>query len=485
MATKILKNVSSSEDVILRDIGRVIAPNQQYVVPITELNEFIASEDTLTAIRQGKLQVGDGWTFYVNSKEGEAFFRTKFGDNAYTIKNGQLFEYTPVIVTDERTGVKGVAQFMNIQTMMRELYNTQSNPVYDPSFKPILGSNGHLEEQANRILNLEMIHSDTGWHMEEIRQGNFQRPQDILFYYGWPNSFNSGDNGWNNENVAQDMAKYGIVVLGDGVQDPGHGDYANTQIIIPRIQELNPLAKIFGYVTANQERSAFETKASQWNDLSVDGIFMDEAGYDFGVDRITFNRLVDYVHSLSSANVAFANAWNMDHVIGTADDPSYPNSTYNPNELESSLIYSDWYLLESFAVNTNAYTNGYEAKSDWAARGVKAINHRYTHGINLASVAQINNDNAEGQAYFDFTFTSAMMFSLNATGSSDHFYGAGSATVAYWTRPDVSAMGKVYADSPSVQLDQNDADVYHRYVEFGRFTVDFSDGAQTSSITKY
>mgnify|MGYP001228375831 CR=1 FL=1 len=52
---------------------------------------------------------------------------------------------------------------------------------------------------------------------ENINDFDF-RPQNILFYYGYPNSFNSLINGWVNEKVAQDMANYDIVVLGDGVE---------------------------------------------------------------------------------------------------------------------------------------------------------------------------------------------------------------------------------------------------------------------------
>lgn len=482
---KILRNTSSTDSITLKDVGKTIPAGREFEIPEKEMVNYISSQDTINAIRAGKLIVGDGYRFYSTALESECYFRTTFADDSYVIEGNGMRLYTPVLVEDPSTGVKAVAPFMNIMTIMRELYNATDNPVYKTGFKPLLGENGVIRETQERVLNLENIHSDTGWHMEEIRQGNFMRPQDILFYYGWVNSFNSGTNGWNNESVAQDMAKYGIVVLGDGVQNPSHGDYANTSIILPRIKALNPLTKIFGYVTANQDYEDFETKASQWNDLEIDGIFMDEAGYDFGVTRDELNRMIDYVHSLGLANTAFVNAWNVDHIIGIINDDSYPNSTYNPEEKESYLTYKDWYLLESFPVNTNAYAGGYEAKADWAQRGVRAIYNRYIYGINLAAVSQINNDNASGQDYFNFAFTSAMMFSLNAFGTSDHFYGAGSATVEFWDRPDVTGMGKVYADSPSVQLDQNDSDVYHRYVEFGKFTIDFSDGAETSSITKY
>src|SRR5207249_2405087 len=103
-----------------------------------------------------------------------------------------------------------------------------------------------------------------------------------MVYYGWLNSFNSATNGWNNENVAQDLKDYDILVLGDGIQDPAHGDFANTQVILARVKVLNPNILLFGYDSKAQTLSVFQTKATQWNSLGVNGIFMDEAGYDFG-----------------------------------------------------------------------------------------------------------------------------------------------------------------------------------------------------------
>jgi hypothetical protein len=328
-----------------------------------------------------------------------------------------------------------------------------------------------------------------GWHNQELLEARFQRPDDLLIYYGWMNSFNSGDNGWNNENVAQDMAKYNLLVFGDGVQNPGHGDYSNTTTIISRIKELNPRAKIFGYVTTNQSLANFQTKAGQWDDLEVHGIFMDESGYDYGTvgtnGREAFNTKVDYVHNLTDANLCFVNSWNMDHIIGTANDGSYPNSTWNPNGVESNLTYNDYYLLESFAVNSVAYGNDYESASDWVTRGSKAINHRATYGINLVGSCVIENSHASGDDLFQFAFISALMWSLDGFGSSDQLYGASSAAVDYWSRPDVTGVGRVYSLNASVQNDVDDSDVYIRFLDFAKLLLDFSSGAQTSSITKY
>lgn len=306
-----------------------------------------------------------------------------------------------------------------------------------------------------------------------------KKPSDLLIYYGWLSGFNQY---WDNEKVAQDMARYDLLVFGDGIQDPGHGDYANSQVIIPRIKELNPDALIFGYVTANQPLDDFKTKANGWNTMEVDGIFMDEAGYDYGVKRTDLNDRILHVKSLEEAYLCFVNAWNMDHVVGTEDDPNYPNSTYNPDEYESLLDEDDWYLLESFAVNTAAYAgnNGYASKSDFVIRGDKATYLRGLEPINLAAVNIIDNNDANGQALFDFCQRGALAYNLNANGSSDTSYGAGSGKVTFWTRNERNEDED--DDCPSVTEDANDSDVLLAYTQKKKISLDFSTGQQTSLV---
>jgi len=238
-------------------------------------------------------------------------------------------------VTDPVTSISGPYSLMQLLLMRKDLYNDNENPLFEAGFVPILGADGILIDHVDRIANLENIHSKIGWHEQQVMQALYKGPKDLLIYYGYPNSFNSATNGWNNESVAQDMAKYSLIVLGDGVEAPSHPDYANTQIIIPRIKALNPNALIFGYVAVAQTLVNFQSKVDQWNTLAVHGIFMDEAGYDFGKTRAEFNTCVDYVHGKTHAKLCFANAWNTDHVLGTTNDVSYPNSTYNAGLIAS------------------------------------------------------------------------------------------------------------------------------------------------------
>jgi hypothetical protein len=327
---------------------------------------------------------------------------------------------------------------------------------------------------------VENIHSAVGWHELQVRRALYKRPTDLLIYYGWPSGFNAY---WDNELVARDMARYGLVVFGSGLEETSHGDHTNTVNIIARVKQLNPRCVIFGYVDTTLALATFQDKVDKWKTTGATGIFMDKYGYDFGNTRAQQNERVDDVHS--EGLVAFANCWNMNHALGTVNDPSYPNTTYNSGEVESNLATTDWFLMESFAVNTDSYAKDYEPKSQWGSRVTTMIGLRATYGIQVAGGGIILDTQADGQDMFDFQFTAALMASLEASGVSDTYYGASSGKGKWWTRPDVSGIGKVYTRNPSIFDDPGDSDVCFAQSEHARFMLDFSQNQEDSSITTW
>jgi len=310
------------------------------------------------------------------------------------------------------------------------------------------------------------------------------RPANLLIYYGWLNSYESGECGWDNEKVAQSLAKYELLVFGDGVQDPAHGDFVNSEIIISRIKELNPETAIFGYVTVSQDMGDFRTKVRQWDSLEVHGIFMDEAGYDYGKSRLRFNKRVDFVHSRKTATLCFVNAWNIDHVLGTKNDLNYPNADFNGGHLDSNLNEDDWYLLESFSVNTDSYAGngGYATREDVIARGEKAVLRRSEYGLNLAAVGIVANDSINAQALADFNYFSGLAYAIDAIGVSDSIYGAGSARSKFFQRP-VHRDIDVTEEVPEVAVFGDH--VLLKYIDQSRITVDFTPGSESSSIVQF
>lgn len=299
---------------------------------------------------------------------------------------------------------------------------------------------------------------------------------DLLIYYGYTNSFNYPDNAWTNEKVAVDMARYNMIVFGNGVANTGHSDYANFIIVITRVRELKPGIKLFGYVTLKQTLANFKTKADEWAAVSqIDGVFIDEAGYDHGKTRSDLNNAVDYVHGLS-CNTCFVNSWVMEHIIGITNDPSYPNSTYNTTSGISNLTDNDWYLLESFPCNTTSYsgTAGYCTMVDWLSRGNKATANRDEFGINLASVSVIDKSDSNDTTLFDFHYLTALTFALDAQGSSDTLYASSSAIVPFHRRMSCTAeeMGLIYEINPSVTVATDNWQIHYRYTDKGKLVCD-------------
>jgi len=302
--------------------------------------------------------------------------------------------------------------------------------------------------------------------------------KNLLVYYGYLNCFNSTTNSWNNEKVAQELSRYDLLVFGDGIQSSGHGDYSNTEIIIPRIKALNPESKIFGYVTVNQSYANFISKVDEWLVLGVQGIFFDESGYDYGSvatnGRDAFNDKVDYVHSKDM--LCFINAWKPEHIYGDNSDASYPDTTWNVNLVDSNLNISDWYLMESFAITSAA---SFESKTQWLSRGEEIQDYPF----NIAASSVISDSDESGQDKFDFIYTSACMWALGAVGSSHTNYGASTSTTKMWVRPEMKCL--VWDYEPTVKVDLSDSDIYMRYIQYGKLTVDFSSGSETSSIDIY
>lgn len=246
-----------------------------------------------------------------------------------------------------------------------------------------------------------------------------------LFYYGWPSSFNYQMNWWSPDNVAQDMGQYDMVVLGAGLEATSHPDHANTAYIISQM----PDTEVYGYVTLNQPEVTTHSKIAQWNAMGVAGIFLDEAGYDFGTPRAEFNRVVTTIHVQPSANTAFVNAWNPDHVMGTANDVSYPNSAYNPGTVASAITSDDFYLLESCPVYNNVYR-----MSDYdVAKCNKCVALRNVYGVNLVSVSTIGNTHPTGQTLYNQHVAISDLYGFDAQGTSDIWYGAGSSQVKMWS----------------------------------------------------
>jgi hypothetical protein len=198
-------------------------------------------------------------------------------------------------------------------------------------------------------------------------------PQRLAIYYGIPSLVNgvSGDVA----RASAVFAEYDVVVFGDGLEfddvvptrkpaGAGPVEYSRTKAIVARLAASPRRTAVFGYVDLGRSQQLsieeIKTRVSRWKALGASGIFFDEAGADFGVDRARQNAAVDAAHAFGLRVVL--NAFNPDDVFLTA------------NGVKPRLTAGDAYLLESFAVRNGLAEDprGWNDRLARAKRGAAA-----------------------------------------------------------------------------------------------------------------
>lgn len=244
----------------------------------------------------------------------------------------------------------------------------------------------------------------------------YQRPYKLLIYYGTPQGVNGK---YENNYAAQTFSRWDYVVFGAGLEDPGNVYNSSTQTIISKMHSLNAQVKVFGYIdvgvtTGNYSISQLQTFVNQWKTIGADSIFMDVAGYDFHVSRSRLNTILDYIHGQGMN--AIVNAFTPADVMGSNVD-----ATYNPTGTPTHMNASDFYLLESWVVNTSSYTthNGFAITSDIKTRGDSATSYRSSLGVKILSVGVVDYSSYTDEQitrYFKMNEAASMAFSLDGYG---------------------------------------------------------------------
>lgn len=286
-----------------------------------------------------------------------------------------------------------------------------------------------------------------------------KQPGKLAIYYGFPSLVNgsAGDI----SKAIDEFDDYDIVVFGNGLENPNHSDHTNTVAIINNLQiSPNPTA-IFGYIpigvktdflsktmlqhnikiwaawgvfgitlapAVNLSRSDIKDRVDAWAKMGVAGIFLDQAGYDFGVSRQRQNQVIHYVHNKGLR--VFINAFIPDDIFNPAIDPNF-NPTGDPTSLGSN----DIYLQESFQIIMGEFQD----PTIWAKRSNKAIFYKSRFGTQIAAITTVSDDNPIfDQEKFDYAWWSAFLFGFDMIGWGEQYYSASNSNLQYRLRPDLN-----------------------------------------------
>lgn len=188
--------------------------------------------------------------------------------------------------------------------------------------------------------------------------------EKVLLYYGYPIAINDA---WNTENACNIYKNYDLCVFGDSYNDPKHETYEDTILIFNRLKKIAPATRLVGYVPIGLDPSVEDSNLTMaqlmqrvdwWVDMGIDGIFLDEFGYDYYVTRERQNDIVAYCKS--KGLFVFANSWSIQYVF----DPNpllidwRPGFEPNPNGIPPLLDENDYYLYENLFYEAEEQSNG-------------------------------------------------------------------------------------------------------------------------------
>lgn len=232
------------------------------------------------------------------------------------------------------------------------------------------------------------------------------------------------------EEVAQLLAEYDVIVLGNELQSPDNPDYQDTVTIIHRIHELSPSSLIFGYIDLgvnvfNVSIPVMKVFAQQWKTAGADGIFWDDAGYYSqlpfvaGTTRERQTAMILYARSLGMINLLNVGDGSADDIFSSAVHP-----LGNPTGAPSAMGPNDWFQIESLPINTFAYENndGFLDRATLLARIRNAQFWRSQVGSKIVAQSYVEydaNTDDKNQYYRSINQALGFIFSLDAYGDTD------------------------------------------------------------------
>lgn len=237
---------------------------------------------------------------------------------------------------------------------------------------------------------------------------SIKTPKRLAIYYAWPSLVNgaAGDL----DTVTNVFCHFDLVVFGEGLEAPTHPDHDNTIIIIDNLRNRCG-TEVYGYVTLSGiSIDEIKLRVDRWVAMGVAGIFLDEAGRDYGVDRGRLREVIEYIHSKGVK--VFINAWEPDDVF--ADDPP---------GVPTPLRAGDWYLAESHPVSAGQCLD----LNFWWLKSFKVARYRDLTGVKIATMS--TGDDSDCGGWPDYPpFRAALwgtyLFGFDAFGFTNPEYSA-------------------------------------------------------------
>lgn len=236
-------------------------------------------------------------------------------------------------------------------------------------------------------------------------------PKKLAIFYAYPSTINGT---YTVPAAVLVYNDYDLVVFGAGVEEISHPDHQNTIDII-----ANSSADFFGYIDATLNLNVIKNKISKWATMGVEGIFIDQFGFDFGLTRGKQNSILNDVHTKNL--IAFVNAWEPDDVFQQV------------NNVACCIKPGDWYLAQSHYIKEGEYQN----LNEWETKSNKLVNYKQTFNINVACITTTISSIGFDQNKWDNAYYAHAIYNFDASGWGEPLFSAQSAQLPFRQRKDI------------------------------------------------
>ena len=369
-----------------------------------------------------------------------------------TSESGSIKKYFAKIVVDRSEENKILSFTFNspFQSVSAAIDNSNHKLLFrfSPSVRPdgqkpaitispratIAPASGVAQNFSNSIVYNVIAENNVGFpYYTELQKPDFSikdvptPPKYLCIYYAWPSVVNLSNGNINT--AISFFIKYDILVFGGGLWEATHGDNIKTKQIIAGLKAQKPGIKIFGYIDVgvspppaqNLTIAQLQTAIDGWQQMGVQGVFGDDFGMDFGVDRARQNAFIDYAHSKGLS--VFANSFYVYNALGG-------------NDCKLSSVFGDYYLIESFLESNGVYTN----LDNNIKKADSAYYYMKTKGVGIACVSYLPtvSANSNSSAIYQMAWHGTAMYNFDAFQLTDKNYSSQSAQVYYYQNPIAS-----------------------------------------------
>jgi hypothetical protein len=293
------------------------------------------------------------------------------------------------------------------------------------------------------------------------------RAPSFLMYLGEADKINGATS---IDEAVGHFVKFEHIVFGNNADDITSASHDTTQNIITNIKGNRDI-KIYGYIdsgvkTVNLSVSQIQVKIKAWKDMGVDGIYLDNFGYESGVSRDRQNQILDSIHQYGM--VAIMQALDSEKLLTDAFD-----TDMNPNWVPPNIQKGDIYHYQQFAVDTSTqdiYTDTYAL--------VQKMNSLYYHrlalGVRVFATPYIASsvDSTLAQQYYEWAHVAALATSVDAFYPVNEGNGQISNSFASYNWTPV--VGNWYVNRPVISIDTQ-TNLFTRETAFGRIILNNAD----------